>query len=51
MKQKLGNNYWRAISHEMDHAYHMPTEEPIGFKKLNEYFSKNNGTELAARGS
>lgn len=51
MKNILGENYWRGISHEMDHAFHMPTEPPEGFKELPQYFSKNNGTELAARGS
>lgn len=45
------NNVSRAISHEIDHALHIPTETPRGFKITDEYFNKLNGTELSARGS
>jgi len=39
-------------SHEIDHAVHIPTEEPIGFiSTRTKYFKQKNGTELAARGS
>jgi len=42
------------ISHEVDHAIHIPTEPPKGFNPSafsGNYFSHKNGTELAARGS
>ena len=44
-------NFLRGLSHEIDHAIHIPTEAPVGFKNLNDYFLRKNGTELAARGS
>lgn len=50
--QEFGEkNLDRAISHELDHAIHIPTEAPYGFNNLSQYFSKENGTELSARGS
>ena len=47
------------VSHEVDHIIHTPNEKPEGngfdFSKLSddarEYFSYENGTEIAARGS
>lgn len=47
------------VSHEVDHVIHTPNEKPEGngfdFSKLSdearEYFSYENGTEIAARGS
>lgn len=47
------------VSHEVDHIIHTPNEKPEGngfdFSKLSdeakEYFSYDNGTEIAARGS
>lgn len=52
-------NIRRVISHEVDHAIHIPAEPPRGFdtgyidKHISQpgYFSNKNGTELAARGS
>lgn len=52
-------NIRRVISHEVDHAIHIPAEPPRGFdtgyidKHTSQpgYFSDKNGTELAARGS
>lgn len=52
-------NIRRVISHEVDHAIHIPAEPPRGFdtgyidKHTSQpgYFSNKNGTELAARGS
>lgn len=52
-------NIRRVISHEADHAIHIPAEPPRGFdtgyidKHTSQpgYFSNKNGTELAARGS
>lgn len=52
-------NIRRVISHEVDHAIHIPAEPPRGFdtgyidKHASQpgYFSNKNGTELAARGS
>lgn len=52
-------NIRRVISHEADHAIHIPAEPPRGFdtgyidKHTSQpgYFSDKNGTELAARGS
>lgn len=53
-------NIRRVISHEVDHAIHIPAEPPRGFdtgyidKHISSqpgYFSNKNGTELAARGS
>lgn len=52
-------NIRRVISHEVDHAIHIPAEPPRGFdtgyidKHVSQpgYFSNKNGTELAARGS
>lgn len=52
-------NIRRVISHEVDHAIHIPAEPPRGFdtgyidKHTSQpgYFSNMNGTELAARGS
>lgn len=52
-------NIRRVISHEVDHAIHIPAEPPRGFdtgyidKHISRpgYFSNKNGTELAARGS
>lgn len=52
-------NIRRVISHEADHAIHIPAEPPRGFdtgyidKHASQpgYFSNKNGTELAARGS
>lgn len=52
-------NIRRVISHEVDHAIHIPAEPPRGFdtgyidKHISQpgYFSDKNGTELAARGS
>lgn len=52
-------NIRRVISHEVDHAIHIPAEPPRGFdtgyidKHTSRpgYFSNKNGTELAARGS
>lgn len=51
-------NIRRVISHEVDHAIHIPAEPPRGFdtgyidKHISQpgYFSNKNGTELAARG-
>lgn len=43
-----------AISHELDHAVHTPAEPPKGFDFTGphaHYFTKANGTEVAARGS
>lgn len=45
------NNVNRTISHEIDHAIHIPGEVPKGFGSTIEYFTNKNGTELAARGS
>lgn len=52
-------NIRRVISHEVDHAIHIPAEPPRGFdtgyidKHISQpgYFSNKNGAELAARGS
>lgn len=52
-------NIRRVISHEVDHAIHIPAEPPRGFdtgyidKHISQpgYFSNKNGTELVARGS
>lgn len=53
-------NINRLISHEMDHAIHIPGEPPKGFDldylikstpKQPNYFPTKNSTELAARGS
>lgn len=52
-------NIRRVISHEVDHAIHIPAEPPRGFdtgyidKHISQpgYFSNKNGTELAARES
>lgn len=52
-------NIRRVMSHEVDHAIHIPAEPPRGFdtgyidKYISQpgYFSNKNGTELAARGS
>lgn len=47
-----------AISHEIDHAFHIPKGAPEGLGNLKlqnpaarAYFLLNNGTEVAARGS
>ena len=45
------NNITRTVSHEMDHAIHIPGEAPKGFNSTIEYFTDKNGTELAARGT
>ena len=45
------NNITRTVSHEMDHAIHIPGETPKGFSSTIEYFTDKNGTELAARGT
>lgn len=40
------------ISHELDHAIHIPSEFPKGFNRnAPDYLLSNNGSELAARGS
>lgn len=49
------NNIRRTVSHEMDHAIHVPGEAPKGFDTsltdLSDYFSARNGTELTGRGT
>ena len=49
------NNIRRTVSHEMDHAIHIPGEAPKGFDTsltdLSGYFSARNGTELTGRGT
>lgn len=49
------NNIRRTVSHEMDHAIHIPGEAPKGFDTsltdLSDYFSARNGTELTGRGT
>ena len=49
------NNIRRTVSHEMDHAIHIPGEAPKGFDTsltdLSGYFSVRNGTELTGRGT
>lgn len=49
------NNIRRTVSHEMDHAIHIPGEAPKGFDTsltdLSDYFSAKNGTELTGRGT
>ena len=49
------NNIHRTVSHEMDHAIHIPGEAPKGFDTsltdLSGYFSARNGTELTGRGT
>lgn len=49
------NNIRRTVSHEMDHAIHIPGEAPKGFDTsltdLSGYFSASNGTELTGRGT
>lgn len=49
------NNIRRTVSHEMDHAIHIPEEAPKGFDTsltdLSGYFSARNGTELTGRGT
>lgn len=49
------NNIRRTVSHEMDHAIHIPGEVPKGFDTsltdLSGYFSARNGTELTGRGT
>lgn len=46
-----------AMSHELDHAIHFPAEKPEGFDfsmfddGTQQYFLRNNGSDLAARGS
>lgn len=49
------NNIRRTVSHEMDHAIHVPGEAPKGFDTsltdLSGYFSARNGTELTGRGT
>lgn len=57
--EEIQKNIRRVISHEVDHAIHIPAEPPRGFdtgyidKHISQpgYFSNKNGTELAARGS
>lgn len=52
-------NINRLLSHEMDHAIHVPGEPPKGFDlnyltkstRQPEYFTTKNSTELSARGS
>lgn len=40
------------VSHELDHAIHIPSEFPKGFNRnIPDYLLENNGSELAARGS
>lgn len=47
------NNIRRTVSHEMDHAIHIPGEAPKGFDTsltdLSGYFSARNGTELTTQ--
>ena len=49
------NNIRRTVSHEMDHAIHIPGEAPKGFDTsltdLSGYFSARNGAELTGRGT
>lgn len=49
------NNIRRTVSHEMDHAIHIPGEAPKGFDTsltdLSDYFSVRNGSELTGRGT
>lgn len=49
------NNIRRTVSHEMDHAIHIPGEAPKGFDTsltdLSDYFNVRNGTELTGRGT
>lgn len=49
------NNIRRTVSHEMDHAIHVPGEAPKGFDTsltdLSDYFSVRNGSELTGRGT
>ena len=54
---KNGYDISRSLSHEVDHALHIPLEKPQGFdlSKLSKedqlYFTKFRGTELSSRGS
>ena len=54
---KNGYDIHGSLSHELDHALHIPIERPQGFdlsnlsKEDQLYFTKFNGTELSARGS
>lgn len=54
---KNGYDINRSLSHELDHALHIPIEKPQGFNLSNLsdtdrlYFTKFRGTELSARGS
>ena len=49
------NNIRRTVSHEMDHAIHIPGEAPKGFDTsltdLSDYFNVRNGSELTGRGT
>lgn len=46
------NFYSNVISHELDHAAHIPSQFPKGFNRnASDYFLEDNGSELAARGS
>lgn len=55
--KKQGYSINRALSHELDHAIHIPLESPQGFdiyklpQPIREYFHGSHGTELSARGS
>ena len=54
---KNGYDVYRTLSHEVDHALHIPLEKPQGFdlsrlsKEDRLYFTKFRGSELSARGS
>lgn len=51
----FGDNIRRTVSHEMDHAIHIPGEAPKGFDTsltdLSDYFNVRNGSELTGRGT
>lgn len=52
VKEDKVNKLSSAVSHELDHAIHVPYEYPRGFSdNMPTYFRENNGSELAARGS
>lgn len=50
-------NYSRAVSHELDHSVHFPSQPAQGFdmeylkRVAGDYYTRQNNTDLAARGS